>query len=73
MDPESDTGTFFGAIFSLCNGADNYATSVADPGFDAFLSHGSGINFFRITDPAPFVVKFFYIIFRILYETGLRL
>jgi hypothetical protein len=42
-------------------------TSVADPdpGSGAFLPPGSGMNFFRIPDPAPFLMTFSYNIFRI--------
>jgi hypothetical protein len=47
-----------------------------DPGSGVFLLPGSGINFlsdqgFRIPDPARFLAKFSYIIFRILVQLSL--
>jgi hypothetical protein len=44
------------------------------PGSGAFLppGYGSGMIFFRIPDPAPFLAKLSYIIFRILVMLSLR-
>jgi hypothetical protein len=43
-----------------------FSVADPDPGSSDFLPPRSGMNFVRIPDPALFLVKFSYIIFRIL-------